>query len=452
MHYGEDDASVAAVAASVAAEQQAAPAQPTPAQPTPGQPLPTQALQPQGAEPALGVAMVAACGPIELEFAALRKGCGLFDEAHRAVLELRGPDAMEFLNRMLTQELKGVASGQVRRSFWLNRKGRIDADVRVTCLGDRVLLDVDVLASRRMHKGLGAFIITEDCELVDASQALHVLGLHGPTAWDVLRAASSDAALVGVQHLAKDTALETTIAGARVVVSRDDIVGEVGLHLCVPSASAVAVAQAIIAAGHDPHHHEPADSPGRALRVLHSGGRGLGLHLVGWHAINLARLEAGTPIYNIDFGPQSLPAETGVLHDRVSMTKGCYLGQEVVARMHARGQAKQVLCTIKFESVFEPGRDGGRDDAGAHQSAYPLAPEAPAPVALADKPDEVLGTLTSVGYAPTLGFAPVAFCACKPALAVPGAVVVVPATRDDGTACTLRGVVQAGLAPGKSAG
>ena len=64
-------------------------------------------------------------------------------------------------------------------------------------------------------------------------------------------------------------------------------------------------------------------------------------------AYNIARIEAGSAVYNIDFGPDSLPAESGVINDRVSFTKGCYLGQEIVARMHARGHPKQTLVALR---------------------------------------------------------------------------------------------------------
>jgi folate-binding protein YgfZ len=392
----------------------------------------------------ISVLLVAACGPVEIEYASTRRGCGLFDNAARSIIELRGADRLDFLNRMLTQELKGVLPGSVRRSFWLNRKGRIDADIRLTHLSDRTLLDVDVLAGKRTLDGIGAYIITEDCTIADRTQELHVLSLHGPTAWEVVRAASeashatadeSEAALLPTE-LAKDAAIELTIAGSPVVVSRDDQVGECGLHLIVPASQVQAVASVLISAGHDAgHSHEPLDAPGRALRVLGAGGRGLGLHVIGWHAFNLARLEGGCPLYNIDFGPGSLPAETGVMMDRVSVTKGCYLGQEVVARMHARGQAKQVLVAVKFETV----RDGEGDE-------YPIAPEPPVAIALADKPDEALGTLTSAAYAPRLGFAPIAFGQVKPALATSGTIVVARVTKADGTNMQLQGVVQPKLA------
>src|SRR6185436_21150893 len=101
---------------------------------------------------------------------------------------------------------------------------------------------------------------------------------------------------------------------------------------------------------------------------------------IGWHAYNIARLEAGWPIFNIDFGPDSLPHETGVLNDRVSFKKGCYLGQEVVARMQSLGHPKQRLVGLK--AVEETGADEDRvPEAGA--ALHAARP--------AEKPADVIG-------------------------------------------------------------
>src|SRR5262245_16249908 len=113
------------------------------------------------------VQVVATYGELELEYAAIRKHAALLDLPHRAVIEVTGPDRLDFLNRMITQELKGLPENQVRRSFWLNRKGRIDSDLRVINLADRVLLETDILAAPRAIKGLSAFVITYDVTIRD---------------------------------------------------------------------------------------------------------------------------------------------------------------------------------------------------------------------------------------------------------------------------------------------
>lgn len=367
--------------------------------------------------------MVATLGSIEMEYAALRRGCALLDLPIRAVLIATGPDRLEFLNRMVTQELKGLAPGNVRRSFWLNRKGRIDADLRIIHLPDRTLLELDVLAAAKSHAGLSAFIISEDCALTDASASTHRLALHGPTAGELLDLLASPDAPRPSQ-LPELAALERSIAGVPVVIYREDTAGVPGFELIVPSEHAVTLARALIERGHDPRHtHQTWDTPNRALAQRDNPNAHIRLTLIGWHAYNLARIEAGTPLFHLDFGMESLPAETGVLHERVSFTKGCYLGQEVVARMHARQQVKQQLVCVRFA-------------ASTTGDAYTPIPDPGSPLLRADTGAGV-GTITSAAPSPRHGMAPVAFAQVKPQLAPAG--TVVQATAEG---VTLQGVVQ----------
>ncbi|MBL8765625.1 MAG: hypothetical protein JNM07_15400, partial [Phycisphaerae bacterium] len=133
-----------------------------------------------------------------------------------------------------------------------------------------------------------------------------------------------------------------TIAGRRVVVDRSDTTGEVGLELVMSTGDVPAVYEQILERGLSTNGPPGA---GPAATITPAGYR---MRPAGWHAYNIARIEAGTPLFNIDFGPNSLPAETGVLDDRVSFTKGCYLGQEVVARMKSLGHPKQTLVGLRL--------------------------------------------------------------------------------------------------------
>jgi len=367
-------------------------------------------------------------GDLGSEYAALRTGCALLDLPQRTVLEVTGPDRLEFLGRMLTQELKGLSPFRVRRSFWLSRKGRIDADLRVIDLPSRTLLEVDLLAAERTLAGLSAYIITEDCAIRGLQGLTHRLALHGPTGMDLLSAVAqpaggAEASGPGLEHLEAGAACVANLAGHDVVIYREDSAGTTGLELIVPSAGVGDVYRLLLEAGRVKEAAEgEATAPSR-WRVVASRVR---LRAAGWHAYNVARIEAGTPIYNLDFGAESLPAETGVLHDRVSFTKGCYLGQEIVARMHARGQSKQSLVRVHFE------RREGRV----------VLPEAGA--ALEDEAGTgAVGLVTSSTIAPSLGSVAVALAQVKSASASAGTVLV--AQTSEGS---VRGTVQASLHPG----
>jgi folate-binding protein YgfZ len=377
-----------------------------------------QALLVMYGPPEAGVQVVATYGELELEYAALRKHCVLLDLPQRAVIEVTGADRLEFLNRMITQELKGMPVGSVRRSFWLNRKGRIDADLRVLNLADRVILETDIHAAKRTVEGLGAFVITEDVVVRDAATSTHRLGLHGPAAPLLLTA-------VGTTDLEQGRVVSGKIGDADVVVFREDSAGEPGFELIVPTEHAQTVYQRLLELGHDPNHGAAAlRQPSGTLQDQ------VRLRPAGWHAYNIARIEAGTPVYNIDFGPNSLPAEAGVLEDRVSFKKGCYLGQEVVARMYSRGHSKQVLVGIKFDVVRSP-EDFTLQPVEGTQ-LFPIVDNAPG--------SEPVGAITSSTISPMLGSAAIAFAALKQSHQAAGTILT--ATVDG---AQLRGTVQPSL-------
>ncbi len=340
-------------------------------------------------EPQSGVScsVVATFGEVEAEYAAIRKGAGLLDRPHRGALRVGGSDRGEFLNRMLTADLRKLEAGTVTRSFWLNRKGRIDADLVVIELGDRLLVDLDIHQAAPAHRGLSDFVFADAVEIENASEALYQVAVHGPEALAVVGAAAGGASF----GLEPWRAATVAIGGVEVVVARCDETGETGLTLIFPFEAAEAVWEALLGAD---------ETVGRGRQRVRP---------IGWYAFNIARVEAGTPLYNVDFGPTNLPHETGILAERVSFEKGCYPGQEVVARMENLGRPRQILVGLRMtgdrlpvagDEVVEPG-DGA--------SGKPI------------------GVITSSTLSPMLGATPIALAMIKSAHAEPGATVVVQA-------------------------
>lgn len=327
--------------------------------------------------------IVGTFGELEAEYAAIRRGAALIDCPQRGTLVMSGADRAAFLQRMVTADLKSLASGILKRAFWLNRKGRIDADLKIIELGDRMFVDLDLYQTESTAQSLAAFIVADDVEIRNATDDFHRIVIHGPEAIAVIRSASGDGAFV----LGEDCAARVTLAGVDVIIARSDETGTAGLHLFVPRESAESV-WAICA------------STQGAARVRPAG----------WHAYNIARIEAGTPLFNVDFGTDSLPHETGVLRDRVSFTKGCYLGQEIVARMESLGQPKQVLIGLKIEGGLLPVAGG---QVFAIDSAGGMG--------------EQVGAITSSTLSPMLGAAPIAFAVVRTKHAALGTRLIVNA-------------------------
>ena len=328
-------------------------------------------------EGASGAEVIETFGPLELEYAAIRRGCALFDMTQRATIRVTGADRVGVLDSMLTQELKGITPGASVASFWLNRKGRIDADLRVLHTEDATWFDCDTLCAPRAVASLSGYLFSEDVEIADVTAERHRLVLAGPTAPDVLSAVGADAP----PEIGR--CAHASIAGARVLIDRHAGTASptFDLHLGVDD---VRTAYEAIAGANE------------ALRVKRAG----------WHAYNIARLEAGTPLYHLDFGPDSLPAESGVLRSRVDFQKGCYLGQEVVARMDALGHPKQTLCALRLASAQHPDPE--------HQ------PSTGAPVFSMENDEAPVGAVTSSTRSPMLGDDVICFAQVKWAHAQPG--------------------------------
>lgn len=362
----------------------------------------------------LPVEMVETFGEVDFEYAALRKGCVLLDLPMRGTLEVGGEDRLAFLNNMVTQELRGMEPFRSRRAFWLNRKGRIVSDLRLTEVGDRLLVDLDVHTVEATAESLSGYVISEDVEVRDVTDRLHRLALHGPTT-PVLLAAVCKQAEDGsdgpaVSDLAPGTACRALIAGREVVIEREDITGEFGAHLTMGVEAAREVYQTLVERGSPTNGEGAATLPGRVR-----------LRQTGWLAVNMARIEAGTAMLFLDFTTEALPAECGerAMRERVSFTKGCYLGQEVVARMHSLGKPKQVIVGLSPEG------DPPRDERGL--ARQPVSGASVMLSAGAGEPGDQVGMVTSSTISPMLGGVPIALATLRTSAAVDGAVVLVAA-------------------------
>lgn len=343
------------------------------------------------------VEVLAGYGLLEIEYAAFRRSAAILDMAHRGTVAVRGAERVDFLNRMVTQELKGFAEGEVRTGFWLNRKGRIDADLCMVqppaATGEPPVtyLDLDVHDAARTVSTLSSFLFSEDVQIVDESARWARLAVHGPEGAQVLsNAGAEDAALEALNSDLRCS--RTALVGAPAVLFRRDQCGSPGVEVLVPREHAARVWDALAS------QHDAQEGGRRRARPA------------GWHAYNIARIEAGTPLFHVDFGGENLPHESGLLSQRVSFRKGCYPGQEVVARMESLGKPKQRLVALRMAEdllptagspVFERAADGG--------------------------PGNPVGTVTSSTLAPMLGAACVAFAMVRAAHAEPGTQLLVPA-------------------------
>jgi len=279
--------------------------------------------------------IVSTFGEPQAEYAAIRKSCGLMDCPQRGLLELAGRDRLPFLNNLLTNQTwdkptkSGLQAGQGVYAFFLNVKGRIAADVNVLELGDRTLLETDARFVTTLRQAFDKYLFAEQVTMRELIGVSHQIALHGPGARQILEAACGST----IPEPGPLASTNINLSGVDTVVWRDDPTGTPGYHLIVPI--------------------EAARSVWGELATRFGTSQSLGkraLRPIGWAAFNATRIEAGRPLFGVDFDDSILPAETGVLFPRaVSLTKGCYLGQEIVARMHARQQVAKQLVGWKID-------------------------------------------------------------------------------------------------------
>jgi len=238
---------------------------------------------------------------LDAQYRQLREECGLLERSGRGKVRLSGADATEFLQGQLTNDIEALAPGAGCYSALLDRKGHMQADMRVLRPGEGPDLWLDLepegLAAASRH--LGMYKIGREVDVADVSAEHVLLSLIGPRATEIARAVEA-------------ASLRT---------------GE-GVGLIVPAAERDGVREALLDAG--------------AVEVSPE-------------AAEILRIEAGRPRFGAEMGTETMPAEAGIVEQAVSFTKGCYIGQETVARLHYKGKPNRHLRGLRFSGPARPG-------------------------------------------------------------------------------------------------
>ncbi len=291
--------------------------------------------------PYRGAEAAAGYGDREAESEALRSACGLIHRSWTSGLEMLGEDRDRFLGGYVTCEVKGLAPGTGVYGFVTSVKGRVLADPVVLALDDRLWLELPPDRAQEISQHLGKYAIFDRVE-IQPLEAMSAFSLIGPHAAEALGAAVEVPEAVWSHRPAE-------VAGAEVRVVREPAFELGGREIpawtiWVPTAAAAA-----------------------CFERLATSGAG-GLVPIGHRAFDSLRVEAGRPLYGLDFGSDNFPQETGLEGQAVSYEKGCYLGQEVVARIHYRGGVNRHLRGLIFDrdaadpvgrAVLAGGREAG---------------------------------------------------------------------------------------------
>lgn len=266
-------------------------------------------------------------GDPKAEYRALRHGFGLIDLSNRGLIRVEGGDRQRFLNAMLSNNTADLEPGQGCYATFLNPKGHMVTDLMVYAEGASYLLEVEPHIVSTFLEAIDFFVISEDVMFAVETEKWAAMGVQGPKAPDALVAASGQKLLRG---LAPYGSQSCRIADHDVWVARRGYTREPGYLLLADAAAAEAVWEAIL-----------------------QQGEAFGGHAVGLKALDTLRVESGTPRFGIDMTEATIPIEAN-LQDAISYTKGCYVGQEVIARIDARGHVNRQLVGLLLGDAESP--------------------------------------------------------------------------------------------------
>jgi folate-binding protein YgfZ len=232
------------------------------------------------------------------------------DRSERGKLALTGPEAKDFLQGQVTNDILGLTPGHGCYAAFLTHKGKMLGDMRVFDVGDELLIDCERVALQELFNMIRRYKLGRDLELHKRTIELGLLSVIGPDAPDL--------AGPGEHDNARDT-----LGDADVIAVRTDV----GIDLFFAAADTERVRAAL-------------DFPDATEEEA-----------------EIVRVEHGRPRYGVDIDESVIPQEAGLNERAVSFTKGCYVGQETVARLYYRGKPNRRLLGLRLSEPVEPGAE-----------------------------------------------------------------------------------------------
>jgi folate-binding protein YgfZ len=274
------------------------------------------------------------------EYRTLREGAAILDLSFRGRLCLTGADAQKFLNGQVTNNVKDLKPGEGCYAALVSAKGKMESDLNIYRLENEMLLDFEPGLSERVARRLGKFIIADDAQVIDVAPDYGLLSVQGLEAAAVLAlwAPGLDA-----PREAMAAAKAPIAAPGEIYVTHQARAGRPGFDIFVPAAALRETSAQLLAAG---------------------------ARWCGWQALETARIEAGAPRFGADMDETNLAPEA--LDARaISYSKGCYIGQEVIARIRTYGQVAKSLRGLRLDGdMSELPAKGAKIFSGDKEAGY----------------------------------------------------------------------------------
>ena len=282
-----------------------------------------------------GAEIVSDYGDFLAEHAALKKSADVFDLSFRGRICLTGADRVRFLHGQVTNDVKRLRTGEGCYAALVTAKGKMQSDLNIHCLENELLLDFEPELTAAVSQRLEKYIVADDVQIVDVAADYGLLSVQGPQAADVVRRLEMFPEIPASPfHSAR---VENGSGGESYLINQPRL-GSAGFDLFVPANSLRIIFEKLVAAA-----------------------KAIGGRACGWQAFEIARIEAGIPRYGIDMDETNLPLECGIEERAVSYRKGCYIGQEVINRIHTIGHVNRELRGLLLaESLAELPVKGAR--------------------------------------------------------------------------------------------
>lgn len=263
---------------------------------------------------------------VDDEYLAAREAVIAVDRSYRSRVRATGKDRVKFLHNMLSNDIQSLTPGAGLQAAVLSNKGKLIADLIVYRLDESLLLEMEPERAGPTVETLSHYIVSDDVNLADVSGDEAMVSIEGPRAAELLSRILGEP----LPELAPYHFTETHVGETPVRVSGVQHGPGPGFDVAIPADRAVPTLEAILETGDD-----------------------LGVRLAGYSTQETRRIEAGIPLFGVDMDESHLLLETG-LENAVSFSKGCYLGQEYVARLAHRGHLNKKLVGLKIKSAYIP--------------------------------------------------------------------------------------------------
>lgn len=277
-------------------------------------------------------------------YRAMTEGCAVVDRSERGKLALTGAEAREFLQGQVTNDIEGLTAGRGCYAAFLTHKGKMLGDLRVLDAGDELLLDCERVALQELFTMIRRYKLGRDVELHKRTLERGLLSLIGPDARRIAGAGD----LPAVEHAHR----EGRIGGAAVRLIATDL----GVDVLCDAEDTEPVGAALIAAG--------------AVAATEA-------------EAEVRRVESGRPRYGVDLDDSVIPQEAGLNERAVSFEKGCYVGQETVARLYYRGKPNRTLRGLRLSGAAQPGAELRRGERVVGRLGSVVASPVHGPIGLA---------------------------------------------------------------------